>query len=71
MFHPTQINLAWSAPVEDGNTPITGYKIEVKRDDKSYTTLVADTKSTTKTYSHTNLITNSKYTYKVSAINDA
>jgi len=67
----TQINLKWSAPVEDGNTPITGYKIEVKRDDKSYTTLVADTKSTTKTYTHTNLITNSKYTYKVSAINIA
>ena len=65
----TQNNLAWSAPVEDGNTSITGYKIEVKRDNNSYTTLVSDTKSTTKTYSHANLITNSKYTYKVSAIN--
>ena len=65
----TQINLKWSAPVEDGNTPITGYKIEVKRDANSYTTLVVDTKSTTKTYTHSNLITNSKYTYKISAIN--
>ena len=66
---PTQINLAWSPPVEDGNTPITGYKIEVKKDSNSYTTLITDTDSTEQKYSHTNLITNSKYTYKVSAIN--
>ncbi|TFH01553.1 MAG: hypothetical protein E4G77_03350, partial [Nitrosopumilus sp.] len=66
---PTQINLEWSPPVEDGNTPITGYRIEVKRDSNPYTTLVADTESTGRTYSHTNLITHSKYTYKVSAIN--
>jgi DNA-binding beta-propeller fold protein YncE len=66
---PIQINLAWSPPVEDGNTPITGYRIEVKRDSNPYTTLVADTESTGRTYSHTNLITHSKYTYKVSAIN--
>ena len=67
----TQINLSWSPPVEDGNTAITGYKIEVKRDNNSYSTLVEDTESTSRTYSHTNLITNSKYTYKVSAINVA
>ncbi len=67
----SQINLVWSAPVEDGNSPILGYKIEVKKDGGYYTTLVADTESTTKTYSHKNLSTNSKYTYRVSAINDA
>jgi DNA-binding beta-propeller fold protein YncE len=65
----SQINLAWSPPAEDGNTPIIGYKIEMKKDDGIYTTLVADTKSTDKTYSHTNLTINSKYTYRVSAIN--
>jgi len=65
----TQINLSWSPPVEDGNTPITGYKIEVKSDNNSYTLLVADTENTSKTYPHTNLTTNTKYTYKVSAIN--
>ena len=27
----TQIKLAWSPPVEDGNSSITGYKIEVKK----------------------------------------
>ncbi|MCA9828535.1 MAG: fibronectin type III domain-containing protein, partial [Nitrosopumilus sp.] len=67
---PTQINLSWSSPVDDGKSPITGYKIEVKKDnDLAFTTLVADTKSTEKSYSHTNVITNSKYTYRVSAIN--
>ncbi|QLH05499.1 hypothetical protein C5F49_01130 [Nitrosopumilus oxyclinae] len=67
----SQINLAWSAPVEDGNSPIIGYKIEVKKDGGSYTTLVADTESATRTYSHKNLSINSMYTYRVSAINDA
>ena len=67
----SQINLAWSAPVEDGNSPILGYKIEMKKNKSSYTTLVADTESKTRTYSHKNLSTNSMYTYKVSAINDA
>jgi len=65
----TQINLSWSPPVEDGNTPITGYKIEVKSDNNSYTVLEANTENTSKTYAHTNLTTNTKYTYKVSAIN--
>jgi len=67
----TQINLSWSPPVENGNSPIIGYKIEVKRDSNSYTTLVANTESTTETYSHTNLITNARYIYKISAINSA
>ena len=67
----TQINLSWSPPSSDGNSPITGYKIEVKKDSGSNSTLVADTKSTATTYSHTGLITNSKYTYKVYAINSA
>ncbi|WP_237698783.1 fibronectin type III domain-containing protein [Nitrosarchaeum koreense] len=67
----TQINLSWSPPSSTGNTPITGYKIETKKDSGSYSVLVANTNSTSTTYSHTNLTTNSKYTYKVYAINEA
>ncbi|MDH3611179.1 MAG: fibronectin type III domain-containing protein, partial [Nitrosopumilus sp.] len=64
----TQINLSWSKP-SDGGSPISGYKIEVKENSGSYSILVDNTKSTTTTYSHTNLTPNTKYTYKVSAIN--
>ena len=67
----TQINLSWSTPSSTGNTPITGYKIEMKKDSGSYSVLVANTNSTSTTYSHTNLSSNSKYTYKVYAINSA
>ncbi len=65
----TQINLTWIKPTNTGNSPITGYKIEIKQDTGQYTTLVADTASTTVKYSANNLVTNSKYTFKVSAIN--
>jgi titin len=64
----TQINLSWSKP-SDGGSPISGYKIEVKENTDSYSILVENTKSTSTTYSHTNLTPNTKYTYKVSAIN--
>jgi sugar lactone lactonase YvrE len=64
----TQINLSWSKP-SDGGSSITGYKIEVKENSNSYSILVENTKSTSTTYSHTNLTPNTKYTYKVSAIN--
>ncbi len=67
----TRVNLEWGAPGDDGNTPITGYKIEFKKDSDTYETLVADSKSTTRSYSHTDLVTKSKYTYQVSAINSA
>ena len=67
----TQINLFWSTSSSDGNSPITGYKIEVRKDTGSNSTLVADTKNNATTYSHANLVTNSKYAYKVYAINSA
>ena len=74
--HPvlsTQIDLSWSAPENDSdnNNSITSYKIEVRIiDDSSYSTVIADTENTDTTYSHSGLIPNTTYIYRVYAIND-
>lgn len=65
----TSINLVWSMPSNDGNSPITGYKIESKKDNGSFSTIVEDTQSSSTTYLHTGLTKDSKYVYRVSAIN--
>jgi len=65
----SQIQLTWSIPSSDGNSKITGYKIEVKKDSGSYSTLESNTKSTSTSYVDSNIQINSKYTYRVSAIN--
>jgi titin len=64
---PTQINLMWSAPANNGGASITSYKIEFKSGGGSYTTLVAS--QTTTDYSHTGLVTGTTYSYKIYAIN--
>jgi hypothetical protein len=65
---PTQINLSWNAPSNNGGSTLTGYKIEVKVGTGSYSTLVANAGTGT-SYSHTGLTPNTTYTYRVSAIN--
>jgi titin len=66
---PTQVNLSWSAPSNNGGYPITGYKIEVKKGSASYSTLTASTGNSTTTYTHAGLVTGTTYSYKVYAIN--
>jgi len=43
----TQINIFWTSPSNDGGASITGYKIEYKVGSGSYSTLVANTGTTT------------------------
>jgi len=68
---PIQIDLGWNYPDKDGGTSITGYRIDVKVGNAKYITLQQDTDSSTRTYSHLELTTDTQYSYKVYAINPA
>lgn len=67
-YNNGRIDLSWTAPANNG-APITGYKIERSTDNSTFTTLVADTGSTSTSYSNTSLTSSQIYYYKVSAIN--
>ncbi len=67
---PSQINLSWTAPSSNGGSAITGYKIERSTDSgTTWSTIVANSASTSTTYSDTGLAASTAYTYRVSAIN--
>jgi hypothetical protein len=69
-FNNGRIDLSWTAPANNGAT-ISGYKIERSTDGSSYSTLVANTGTTSTTYSDTSLLSNQTYYYKIAAINAA
>ena len=67
---PNAILLSWSAPSNHGGAVITGYQIEWSTDaGDTWSDLVADTRSTATTYTHTGLAAATRYDYRVSAIN--
>ena len=68
---PSQINLVWLPPDDDGGEPITGYKIEYRIGTGSYQTVNSNTKSNTTQYEHKGLSSSEAYYYRVSAINSA
>ena len=68
---PSQVNLAWLAPDDDGGKPITGYKIEYKIDIGNYKAVLADTKTISTKYEHKELKDAGTYYYRVYAINSA
>ena len=68
---PTQIDLSWSGPSDDGGAAITGYRIEVSADRSAWSDLVGDSGSTSTTHSHTGLTAGTTRHYRVSAINSA
>ena len=67
----TEIDLTWTAPSDDGGADISGYRIEVSTNGTSWSDLVADTDSTSTSYSHTGLTAGNTRHYRVSAINSA
>ncbi|MDG6999034.1 MAG: fibronectin type III domain-containing protein [Nitrososphaerota archaeon] len=65
-----QINLAWTAPSNNGGSSITGYMIQRSTNGGStWTTIVSNTGSTSTSYSDIGLSASTTYTYRVSAIN--
>ena len=65
-----EIDLSWTTPASNGGSPIIGYRIEISPNGVfNWTTLVADTNSTSTTYSHTGLAPGTTRYYRVSAIN--
>ncbi|MDH3780543.1 MAG: fibronectin type III domain-containing protein [Nitrosopumilus sp.] len=65
----SQIQLSWNEPSSDGNSKITGYKIEVKKDSGSYSILKSNTNTSATSYVDSNVQMGSTYTYRVYAIN--
>ncbi len=65
---PTQINLFWSAPTQNYEKTIIGYKIEQQLSPGVFDIVVYNTGSTLTAYSMTGLKTGMAYTYRVSAI---
>ncbi|MFB5607917.1 MAG: fibronectin type III domain-containing protein [Candidatus Nitrosomaritimum yanchengensis] len=63
----SQIELSWIEP-DDNGSPITGYKIE-RRSNGPWTVIMADTTSTSTSYTDTGLAADTTYQYRVSAIN--
>ena len=61
-----QNELDWTAPANNGGSPITGYHIQSSTDNVTFTDVVAST--TTQPYNHTGLTQGSTYYYKISAI---
>ncbi len=66
----SRIELSWQAPTGDGGARVTGYRIEVSENaGASWQDLVANTRNTLTTYSHTGLEPATTRHYRVSAVN--
>ena len=66
----TAINLGWTAPTDNGDADITGYRIEVSPNGvDTWTDLEDDTESVAVTFDHTGLSAGTTRYYRVSAIN--
>jgi hypothetical protein len=65
----TSATITWTAPIDNGGRAITGYRIQRSTDNINFSTLVANTGTTTLTYTNTGLTPGTKYYYRVAAIN--
>jgi subtilisin family serine protease len=66
-----QVALAWRAPSSNGGSTVTGYRIEMSRGAGAFTTVVANTGSTSLGRTITGLTNGASYRFRVRAINAA
>jgi hypothetical protein len=65
----TSITLTWDAPASDGGRPVTGYRIQ-RSSGAAFTTIVANSNSTSRIFIDTNLTPGVNYFYIIAAINE-
>ena len=65
----TSATITWTAPADNGGQAVSGYRIQRSTDNINFSTLVADTGTTTLTYTNTGLTPGTTYYYRVAAIN--
>ena len=64
------INLTWNAPSDSGGDFITGYRIQRSTNaGATFTTILANSGTSTRTYTDTNLTPGTTYTYRIAALN--
>ena len=67
----SRIDLAWTAPADNGGRAISGYRIEVSPDGSTdWSDVEASTGNAATTYSHRDLVPDTPHHYRVSAINE-
>jgi len=63
------VQLDWDAVASDGGQAVSGYRIQSSTDNITWTTLVANTGSTSRTYTTSELVFGTTYYFRVAAIN--
>ena len=67
MGHADHVDLSWTAPEDDGGSPITGYSVQYRIGDGSW--FAAMPVGNVTSYSHTGLMAGTTYEYRVTAMN--